>query len=253
MSSIFAVFASLVTHLADLLQPLFHDSATAAAIILFTACVRLAIHPLSRAAARGQKARTVLAPRIAELRKKHAKDPQKMQKAIMELHAEENISPLGGCLPSLLQMPAFFLMYHLFSNPQIGGKDNALLGHTLFGSPLGGRFKDAFGHGGMLGEQGVVYLVLFVIVAVVATFNYGRTKRMMAAAPTPAVEGPGAGAMGTMTKLMPLMSFMTLFTVGVVPLAAALYVVTSTTWTAVERAFLYRGTVPGGAALASPM
>lgn len=36
------------------------------------------------------------------------------------------------------------------------------------------------------------------------------------------------------------MSFLTLFTVAVMPLAAALYVVTSTTWSAVERAVLYR-------------
>ncbi|WP_328538590.1 YidC/Oxa1 family membrane protein insertase [Streptomyces sp. NBC_00344] len=253
MSSIFSVFAALVAHIADLLQPLFHGSATAAAIILFTACVRLAVHPLSRATARGQKARTKLAPRVAELRKKHAKDPKKMQQAIMELHAEEKISPLGGCLPSLLQMPAFFLLYHLFSSPRIGSDTNTLLGHTLLGSPLGGRFKDALGQGGLLGEQGVVYLVLFAIVAAVATFNYGRTKRMMAASPNPLPDGPGAGAMSTMTKVMPLMSFATLLTVGYVPLAAALYVVTSTTWTAVERAVLYRDTVPAGAAMAAPM
>lgn len=53
-----------------------------------------------------------------------------------------------------------------------------------------------------------------------------------------------------MTKIMPLMSFMTLFTVAFVPLAAALYVVTSTTWSAVERAVLYRD-MPSAAALAT--
>ncbi|MEV8566756.1 YidC/Oxa1 family membrane protein insertase [Streptomyces sp. NPDC051322] len=253
MSSIFSAFAALVAHLADLLQPLFHGSATAAAIILFTACVRLAVHPLSRATARGQKARAKIAPRVAELRKKHAKDPKQMQKAVMELHAEEKISPLGGCLPSLLQMPAFFLLYHLFSSSHIGSSTNTLLGHTLLGSPLGGRLEDAVGHGGLLGEQGVVYLVLFVIVAAVATFNYGRTKRMMAASPNPLPDGPGAGAMSTMSKVMPLMSFATLLTVAYVPLAAALYVVTSTTWTAIERAALYRDTLPAGAVVSSPM
>lgn len=55
-----SVFASLVERLADLLQPLFHASAAAAAIVLFTAFVRLLVHPLSRAAARGQKARAAL-------------------------------------------------------------------------------------------------------------------------------------------------------------------------------------------------
>ncbi|MFE3599324.1 YidC/Oxa1 family membrane protein insertase [Streptomyces sp. NPDC059142] len=252
MSAFMSVFAHLVGQLADLLQPLFHAGAAAAAIILFTACVRLAIHPLSRAAARGQKARTKLAPQIAELRKKHGKNPERMQKALMELHTKEKVSPLSGCLPSLAQMPAFFLMYHLFSSREIGGEANELLGHSLFAAPLGERWTHALADGGVLGGAGVVYLGLFAIVAAVATFNYRRTKIQMANAPAlPAgpdgEQAPGAGAMSAMTKMMPLMSFATLFTVAVVPLAAALYVVTSTTWTAAERYFLYRDAPVAGA------
>ncbi|NUK35054.1 YidC/Oxa1 family membrane protein insertase [Streptomyces lunaelactis] len=241
-----SVFASLVAHLADLLQPLFHASATAAAIILFTALVRLAVHPLSRAAARGQKAKARLSPQIAELRKKHGKNPDRMQKALMELHAKEKVSPLSGCLPSLLQLPAFFLMYHLFSSGRIGGEPNELLSHTLFAAPLGDRWSDALAHGGVFGGAGLVYIALFAIVAAVATFNYRRTKLQMVAAPLPD-QAPGMGAMAAMTKVMPLLSFATLLTVAWVPLAAALYIVTSTTWTAVERAFLYRDMPTAGA------
>lgn len=247
-SSLMSVFATLVEQLADLLQPLFHASATAAAIVVFTALVRLAVHPLSRAAARGQKARTKLAPQIAELRKKHGKNPDRMQKAVMELHAKEKVSPFSGCLPSLLQLPAFFLMYHLFSSGRIGGEPNGLLDHTLFAAPLGDRWTDALAHGGLFGGAGLVYVTLFAIVAAVASFNYRRTKQQLAAAPTPVQDQPPG--MGAMTKLMPLLSFATLITVAVVPLAAALYVVTSTTWTAVERAFLYRH-MPAAGALAT--
>lgn len=236
-----SVFADLVQHLADLLHPLFGATAAAAAIVLFTAFVRLLVHPLSRAAARGQKARTRLQPKIAALRKEHKGNPDKLQKAVLELHAEEKVSPLTGCLPMMFQMPAFFLLYHLFSNTTIGGKANELLGHELFAAPLGGRWADALGDGGMFQGAGLVYLCLFAFVIVVATFNYRRTKRMMAANPVmPVADGqpvPGAGAM---SKVMPFMSFFTLFTVAVVPLAAALYVVTSSTWAAVERAVLYR-------------
>ncbi|MFI2200692.1 YidC/Oxa1 family membrane protein insertase [Streptomyces sp. NPDC020192] len=239
--SVFAVFARLVEHLADLLTPLFHASAAAAAIVLFTALVRLLVHPLSRAAARGQRARAELQPRIAELRTKHAKDPQRLQKAVLELHAEEKVSPLSGCLPSLLQLPAFFLLYHLFSSSTIGGESNGLLGHALFAAPLGGRWADALGDGGPFGPAGLVYLGLFALVAAVAAFNFRRTKRMMASNPV-AVGGAGeqVPGLGAVNKLMPFMSFFTLVTVAVVPLAAALYVVTSTTWSAVERAALYR-------------
>ncbi|MGW4200467.1 YidC/Oxa1 family membrane protein insertase [Streptomyces sp. NPDC004726] len=249
-----SVFATLVEHLADLMEPLFQASATAAAIILFTALVRLAVHPLSRAAARGQKANARLAPRVAELRKKHGKNPEKMKQALMELYAKEKASPLSGCLPSLLQLPAFFLLYHLFSNSSIGGEPNGLLGHTLFAAPLGDRWGDALANGGVLGGAGAVYLGLFVIVTGVAVFNYRRTKRQMAANPMPKPDPdtPGMGTMAAMAKVMPLMSFATLVTVAVVPLAAALYIVTSTTWSAIERAYLYRD-MPTAGALASPL
>ncbi|MCX5596532.1 YidC/Oxa1 family membrane protein insertase [Streptomyces phaeochromogenes] len=250
-----SAFASLVEGLAELLEPLFQASAAAAAIVLFTALVRLLVHPLSRASARGQRARAALQPQIAALRKKHGKNPEKLQKAVLELHAKEKVSPLSGCLPSLFQLPAFFLLYHLFSNSRIGGEANSLLAHQLFAAPLGGRWADALGDGGVLGGAGLVYLALFVIVAAVATFNYRRTKRMMAASAPVAAAGGDQGAqqvpgLGAITKVMPLMSFLTLFTVAVVPLAAALYVVTSTTWSAIERAVLYRD-MPGAAPAAA--
>lgn len=252
MSAFMSAFAGLVGAFADLLHPLFQNASTAAAIVLFTALVRLAVHPLSRAAARGQKAQRRLQPQIAELRKKHGKNPERMQKALMELHRAEKVSPLSGCLPSLLQMPAFFLLYHLFSSQRIGGDANALLGHELFGAPLGERWHNALADGGLFGAQGMVYIGLFVIVAVVATFNYRRTKRQLAAAPATPATGPDGQpmpGMGAMTKLMPLMSFFTLVSIAYVPLAAALYIITSTTWTAVERACLYRDMPAAGAAV----
>ncbi|MFD4505539.1 YidC/Oxa1 family membrane protein insertase [Streptomyces sp. NPDC058457] len=229
-----SAFAGLVERLADLLQPLFHASAAAAAIVLFTALVRLLVHPLSRAAARGQRARAVLQPRIAELRKRHGKDQEALQKAVLELHAEEKVSPLSGCLPGLLQLPAFFLLYHLFSNPTIGGHDNGLLSHDLLGAPLGGRWGDVLSGGGF-GSAGLVYLALFAVVAVVATVNFRRARRTAVAVGEGDQQVPGVGAV---TKVMPYLSYFTLLTVAVVPLAAALYVVTSTAWSAVERAVL---------------
>lgn len=268
-SSLMSAFARLVEGLAELLDPLFHASATAAAIVLFTAFVRVLVHPLSRAAARGQRARAALQPQIAELRRKHGKNPEKLQRAVLELHAAEKVSPLSGCLPSFLQLPAFFLLYHLFSSSRIAGEPNSLLAHRLFEAPLGERWADALGDGGVFGAQGLVYLGLFGVVTAVATFNYRRTKLMMAAGTggmngtsgANGVAGGGGGqdgqpqvpGLGALTKVMPLMSFFTLFTVAFVPLAAALYVVTSTTWSAVERVVLYRdmpgGAMPGAAAL----
>ncbi|WP_267243840.1 YidC/Oxa1 family membrane protein insertase [Streptomyces sp. PR69] len=230
-----SAFATLVEQLAALLQPLFHASATAAAIVVFTVLVRLAIHPLSRAAARGQRARAQLAPQVAALRTKYRNDPERLQRAVLELHGKEKVSPLAGCLPSLLQLPAFLLMYHLFAGGSVSG--------TLLAAPLAGNWLSAIGQGGVFGPAGLVYVVLFLIVAAVATFMYVRAKRQFAASggavPGGAVpEGVPEGVSAGLTKALPLLSFGTLITVAVVPLAAALYITVSTAWTAAERALL---------------
>ncbi|MCQ9710494.1 YidC/Oxa1 family membrane protein insertase, partial [Streptomyces sp. BSP1] len=119
--SFFSAFADLVDGLGDVLEPVAGTASTAAAIVLFTAFVRLLVLPLSRAAARGQKARTRLQPQVAALRKKYKKNPERLQKATLELYAAEKVSPFSGILPSLCQLPAFFLMYHLFASAEIGG------------------------------------------------------------------------------------------------------------------------------------
>ncbi|GFE16702.1 hypothetical protein Sgleb_47490 [Streptomyces glebosus] len=247
--SMFGFLGDALAHGAQAIAPLFGTAAMAAAIVLFTLGVRAALHPLARAAARGEKARTALAPQLAELQRRHKGNPERLQKAMADLYAETGSSPLAGCLPTLLQLPVFFVMYHLFST---GGGD--LLAHTLLGAPLGGHWTEALAHGGVLGPQGLVYAGLFVLVAAVATWNFRRARATMAKAPQPATGSTAMPGMSSMAKVMPLLSFGTLITVAVVPLAAGLYMVTTTTWTACERALLHRergrGAAEAGAAAA---
>ncbi|WP_030416304.1 YidC/Oxa1 family membrane protein insertase [Streptomyces sp. NRRL S-1448] len=238
--SMFGFLGDALGRGAAVLDPLFGDAAVAATIVLFTLAVRAALHPLARAAARGEKARAALAPQLAALQRKHKNDPERLQKAMADLYAKTGASPLAGCLPSLLQLPVFFVMYHLFST---GG--GGLLDHTLLGAPLGGHWSEALAAGGPFGPQGLVYLALFVLIAAVATWNYRRARATTAQAPSlTSTPSPSADrsvpGMASLAKLMPLLSFGTLITVAVVPLAAGLYMVTTTTWTACERALLKR-------------
>ncbi|MEU6958783.1 YidC/Oxa1 family membrane protein insertase [Streptomyces chrestomyceticus] len=246
--SVFATLGSALSQAADLIEPLFGASATAAAIILCTLCVRAALHPLARAAARGEKTRSAHAPRLAELRRTYAKDPQRLREETAALYAETGSSPLAGCLPALLQLPVFFVMYHLFTSDGSG-----LLTHTLLGAPLGGHWTQALADGGPVGPHGLVYLALFALAAAVATWNYLRARTTMArnmatgaalgqAGPADGGTADGAAVPGlaAMTKMMPLLSFGTLVSIAVLPLAAALYLVTTTAWTACERALPHR-------------
>ncbi|KUL47198.1 hypothetical protein ADL22_10370 [Streptomyces sp. NRRL F-4489] len=231
--SVFGILGDALARGAHAIEPLFGSAATAAAIVLFTLGVRAALHPLARAAARGEKARAALAPQVAALQRTYRGDRERLQQAMADLYAKNGSSPLAGCLPTLLQLPVFFVMYHLFSRG-----DGPLAGHTLLAAPLGGTWRQALADGGVFGAQGLVYLALFVLIAAVATWNYRRARAAAAAAPAP-TEGAMPG-MGAMSKLMPLLSFGMLITVAVVPLAAGLYTVTTTIWTACERALLHR-------------
>ncbi|WP_349628709.1 hypothetical protein [Streptomyces benahoarensis] len=126
---------------------------------------------------------------------------------------------------------------------------SGLLGHTLLGAPLGGHWTQALADGGPFGPHGLVYLGLFALVTAVATWNVRRARA--AAARRPDAAAPALPGAAGLTKALPLLSYATLITVAVVPLAAALYVVTTTAWTAAERALLHRDR-PAMAAGASP-
>ncbi|MFD7238155.1 YidC/Oxa1 family membrane protein insertase [Streptomyces syringium] len=231
--SVFAFLGTLLSHLTDLIDPLFGASATAAAIVLFTLGVRLALHPLARSAARGEGARAELAPELAKLRRKHKNHPERLHKAAGEMYAKAGSSPMAGCLPSMVQLPVFYVMYHLFAT---GSGGDGLLDHTLLGAPLGGRWAGALGDGGVFGPQGLVYLGLFALIAAVATWTYTRSRKAAATMPVPGADQvPG---MTGLTKILPLLTFGTLVTAAIVPLAAGLYLATTTAWTAAERAYL---------------
>ena len=53
-------------------------------------------------------------PKLKALKEKHAKDPQKLNKATMALYKEEGVNPMGGCLPMLIQMPLLFALFQVF-------------------------------------------------------------------------------------------------------------------------------------------
>jgi YidC/Oxa1 family membrane protein insertase len=56
-----------------------------------------------------------LQPKMRELQAKYKQNPQKLNQEMAALYKREGVSPLGGCLPLLLQLPIFFALYNLLS------------------------------------------------------------------------------------------------------------------------------------------
>jgi YidC/Oxa1 family membrane protein insertase len=81
------------------------------AIIVFTILIKLVTLPLTVKQLKSAKATQELQPKIAELQQKYGKDRQKISEEQMKLYKEHGVSPMGGCLPLLIQMPILFALY----------------------------------------------------------------------------------------------------------------------------------------------
>ncbi|GLY49035.1 membrane protein insertase YidC [Lentzea sp. NBRC 102530] len=202
------MFADLGAALASFGMP-------ALAIVLFTIVVRLALHPFYRAAVRGEKAKAKLAPEIQELQKKYGKDLVRLSEESQKVYKRNGVSMFAGMLPMLATIPFFMVVYQVVTTP------NPLLDGTLFGISLGSHFTTGFAW---------VFFALFGLLAVVAYLTVRWQQSRMTTTPQP----------GFMTGLIKVLPYGTILVAAYLPLAAGLYLLTTTTWTIAERALLYR-------------
>ena len=84
-------------------------------IILLTLIIKILLWPLSRKSLASTAKMTALQPKQKELQEKYKDNPQKLNQEMAALYKEEGVSPLGGCLPMLLQFPILIAMYGLLN------------------------------------------------------------------------------------------------------------------------------------------
>ena len=240
MSSILGVPVDAAYHLVSgftsLLTPVLGGAAAVAAIVLFTAAARLILMPLSLRGLRGQATQARLAPQLQDLRKRHAKQPERLQREMTALYKREGTCLFAGLTPLLLQWPLLSVMYLLFRSTQIGGKANMLLTRDLFGVPLGSHWLAGAGPVSM---HGLVFLGVFALLAGLCWLSV-RLSRLMTAQPAGSAA-PG----GALIRVLP---YLTVVIAAFVPLAAGIYLLTSTGWALAERSFFWRtGRISGAA------
>jgi YidC/Oxa1 family membrane protein insertase len=86
------------------------------AILLLTLLIKLLFWPLTNKSYQSTSKMQALQPKMKELQAKYKENPQKLNQEMAALYKREGVSPLGGCLPLLLQMPIFFALYNLLSS-----------------------------------------------------------------------------------------------------------------------------------------
>lgn len=265
----------LVSALTSLLTPVAGGLAAVAAIVVFTATVRLLLSPLSLRALRGQAAMARLMPQVQALRTRYARQPERFSRELSALYKREGTGPFAGFLPLLAQWPFLSVMYLLFRSATVNGTPNHLLSDGLFGVPLGAHWLSG---AGLLSAHDAVFVAILAIIAALCWLSARLAKRSApgGAAPSagtgavrggsrvPAVpasaanrEKPrGAGgasarrggadpaaaladsqAAGLLTRVLP---YVTVAIAAFAPLAAAIYLLTTVAWTLAERRLFLR-------------
>src|SRR3989338_4442647 len=84
------------------------------AIIVLTTLIRIMFFPLSIKTVRSQKAMNSLSPKLQEIKQRFKNDKSAQSMETMKLYKDNNINPLAGCLPLLIQLPILIGLYQAF-------------------------------------------------------------------------------------------------------------------------------------------
>ena len=87
-------------------------------IILLTFTIMLILYPLTAKQAKSMIAMQRVQPEIKRLQAKYKSDRQKLNEEMMQFYKENKINPLAGCLPLLVQLPIFFALFRVLSDPE---------------------------------------------------------------------------------------------------------------------------------------
>ena len=105
------------------------------AIIILTLLVRLLMHPLTQKQMTSMQKMQKLQPQLKVLQDKYGDDKDALNRETMALYKENKVNPASGCLPLLIQLPIFILLYGVLYDLT---KTEAFTDATFLGVNLGG-------------------------------------------------------------------------------------------------------------------
>lgn len=145
-------------------------------IIVLTLVFRALVWPLITTQTRSMFGMQKLQPEMQKLQKKYKDDREKLSQEMMKLYKEAGVNPAGGCLPILLQMPLFIILWRVFVNfefnegflwiPDLGLADPFYILPALYVAVmLGQSWYSARNNPTMLRQSIIINLVfVFIIV-----------------------------------------------------------------------------------------
>lgn len=99
----------------------FHDNlgvGWGVAIIFLTLFVKIVLFPFSLSQIRSMEGMKKIQPELKKIQEKYKSNPEEQQRKMMELYQKNNVNPLGGCLPLLLQLPILWALFQVLRFPE---------------------------------------------------------------------------------------------------------------------------------------
>ncbi len=239
-------------------------------IILITMLVMLLIFPLTHKQTKSTIAMQELQPQIKALQAQYKDDKQKLSEETMALYRTAGVNPLGGCLPTLIQMPFLFSIFRVvrsietYADPNRGLKPNPALFNSICAPtktlevchanagglikagfpadqaeelaeklPLGKQFMGLNLSKSLLAMMDQGFLAIapyFILIFLLVVASYISISRQQK-------NNPNAPAQMKLLKY--------LFPIGIsvsgvfLPAGSNLYILTSSVWRAVQQEFLH--------------
>ena len=191
------------------------------AIVMLTIAVRTILIPLTAKQVKSQRAMQLLQPELKKLQAKYKGDRQKLNEEMMNLYKSHKANPLAGCLPLILQMPLFIVLYRLIIDLSKIPPKHIPLDSELYRALVASQGKlESFGMD--LAEKPQTVLGLLLVAAVVGT-GYIQQKQMTARMPKDSINPQ----MQMVTKIFPV--FFGLISLSV-PAGVVVYFVVSNLW-----------------------
>lgn len=192
------------------------------AIILLTILIRLLLFPIMSRSTKSMRKMQQLQPYVKKLQEKHKNDRQKLSEEQMALFRANNVSPVSGCLPLLIQMPILFAMFRVINGPRgtrdPGSASTAYIPDTSqLAKDLQGTSIDHAGAASFLGmnlalsplqaynELGLVSAIpYFIVVALIVLTGWYQQKQIQARNAAQGSQQDVPQAMRTMTRIFPI-------------------------------------------------
>jgi YidC/Oxa1 family membrane protein insertase len=202
------------------------------AIIVLTILIRLILLPSSLKTLEQQQRIRALQPKMDELKSKHGDDKAAHSKAMMELYAAEKVSPLGGCLPMLVQLPILLVLYQVFIHGLNTSQFSLLYSFTPHMDTINTHWLNL----------DLAKPEPWVLPIVAGLLQYIQTKQILPfTTPTSTAKSGEADISRVMsTQMMYVMPLFTVFIARTLPAALALYWVSTTAFMVVQQAWSLR-------------